>query len=501
MSAQANRRGWWIVALVLAVAVALATVVVNAASGTSAAAAVTLEPAAAPGTDPFTASVAIAPATGLPDNVQASVRATRKTFLVDASTHLLVAPGTAPGLYGGSGDKHVCDPQRLVAYLETNPDKGAAWAAVLGISTTQIASYVAALTPVVLTNDTLVTNHGYRDGHATTLQSVLEAGTAVMVDATGTPRVKCNCGNPLTPAPARTVSRTRGERWPGYDPTQVAVVQPGAAASSLTLVNIVTGDNYPQRTGGGSLSTSTTTAPVVPAGPAATKACGWFSEIDNAPGTFYGPVPRTVSLPAGVTVPKGAAVYAASSDAFFIAPAGYTCTATTSEDDARVMTIVKPTSKNRFVTFNDGGSVQNFSAGCSYFPEQRAAFEQSHYPGEECPAPPARVRTAEIPTGSSQLLAAVVEVPAGVVADSIGSEPRNGYGIKHPAATAPTLALFIAHWFLGPTPTASSAGSVQCTLEPSQAELCRSNLRLALAHSKIEDQVVARAALEKFLTA
>ena len=62
-----------------------------------------------------------------------------------------------------------------------------------------IGAYVDSLTPVVLTDDTLVTNHGYRDGHATTLPAVLQAGTAVMVDTLGVPRVKCNCGNPLTP--------------------------------------------------------------------------------------------------------------------------------------------------------------------------------------------------------------------------------------------------------------------------------------------------------------
>ena len=112
------------------------------------------------------------------------------------------------GLYGGSGDSHVCDPQQLIAFLQQHPDKASAWASILGISPSGIANYVNSLTPVVLTVDTLVTNHGFRNGRATTLQSVLQAGTAVMVDATGTPRVKCNCGNPLTPPQLITPSHT-----------------------------------------------------------------------------------------------------------------------------------------------------------------------------------------------------------------------------------------------------------------------------------------------------
>lgn len=45
--------------------------------------------------------------------------------------------------------------------------------------------------------DTRVTNHGFADGRATEIQSILQAGTAVFVDDTGLPVVKCSCGNPL----------------------------------------------------------------------------------------------------------------------------------------------------------------------------------------------------------------------------------------------------------------------------------------------------------------
>ena len=60
-----------------------------------------------------------------------------------------------------------------------------------------VPAFLRGLTPVVLRADTRVTNHGFRDGSATSFQSVLQAGTAVLVDDHGAPRVRCACGNPL----------------------------------------------------------------------------------------------------------------------------------------------------------------------------------------------------------------------------------------------------------------------------------------------------------------
>ena len=90
---------------------------------------------------------------------------------------------------------------------------------MLGITPEGIGDYVATLTPVVLLSDTVVTNHGFKNGHATTLTSVLQAGTAVMVDPQGVPRVKCNCGNPLTPPQVVPSDdwKVHGEAWDGFD--------------------------------------------------------------------------------------------------------------------------------------------------------------------------------------------------------------------------------------------------------------------------------------------
>ena len=101
---------------------------------------------------------------------------------------------------------------------------------------------------MILNSDTLVANHGYQHREATSFPSVLKAGTAVMVDATGMPRVKCNCGNPLTPPELFDLSTatTSGTSWPGYTPAAVLAVQPGAPAQTLTLVNVSTGIVYDQ---------------------------------------------------------------------------------------------------------------------------------------------------------------------------------------------------------------------------------------------------------------
>ena len=101
------------VVLLIAAAIGGITSVV----GGSSASAVTLEPAAQPGADPFTASVAIGPAADFPGNVRAIAVATRKTFPTDPKTHTLIAPGATPGLYGGSGDSHVCKPEQVVTFL------------------------------------------------------------------------------------------------------------------------------------------------------------------------------------------------------------------------------------------------------------------------------------------------------------------------------------------------------------------------------------------------
>jgi hypothetical protein len=161
--------------------------------------------------------------------------------------------GSHVGLYGGTLDTRTCDRNQLVLYLEQNPSKAAAWASVLGITTTDIPSYVNGLTPVLLRSDTLVTNHGYANGRATTIRSVLEAGTAVLVDDKGEPVTKCYCGNPLTPPTYYTPGYTPtyyGPRWSGFTGTSITIIQKTTIIiDTFTLVDPSSGKPFNRRRG------------------------------------------------------------------------------------------------------------------------------------------------------------------------------------------------------------------------------------------------------------
>jgi hypothetical protein len=166
-----------------------------------------------------------------------------------------IAQGGEPALYGGSRDTQVCDVETLVAFLTdpANSDKAEAWSDVLGVESAGIPDYVAGLTAVRLRYDTRVTNHGFSDGEATPFQSLLQAGTAVLVDNTGVPRVKCNCGNPLAePSPlgdtsesdaldVDSVAENPDDAWEGLDPATAVKVEPAdAALEEVTLVDFDT---------------------------------------------------------------------------------------------------------------------------------------------------------------------------------------------------------------------------------------------------------------------
>ena len=101
--------------------------------------------------------------------------------------------------FGGSGSLHVCDREALVKFLLSHKEERQAWADVLGIDSDKdsVSRYVRSLTPVTLTVDTRVTNHMFKNGRAVPFQSILAAGTAVLVDKYGRPVVRCKCGNPL----------------------------------------------------------------------------------------------------------------------------------------------------------------------------------------------------------------------------------------------------------------------------------------------------------------
>lgn len=112
-----------------------------------------------------------------------------------------------------------CDPAKLKRQLAERPAAAGAFAEILNIKTTEIDSFIDGLQSAVLTVPMQVTNHDYESGEPRELQSVLAAGTAVLVDDAGAPVVRCACGNPLKPAKERATEVTGAPE--GFDLAQV----------------------------------------------------------------------------------------------------------------------------------------------------------------------------------------------------------------------------------------------------------------------------------------
>ncbi len=208
-----------------------------------------------PGRDPFSGTVVV----GNPPGTKS------QTPIGASGGGVSTIPGDVPALYGGSRNEHVCDRQKLITFLQQNPDKAAAWAGVLGIDTADIATYIGTLTPLQLRADTRVTNHGFVNGHATSLQSVLQAGTAVLADDQGRPRVKCGCGNPLLDPIATPVTPVySGDDWPGFDPGNLsAVTSASVRVARFVVYDLRTGETFYRPRGTDGDEDQLTTPPAV----------------------------------------------------------------------------------------------------------------------------------------------------------------------------------------------------------------------------------------------
>ncbi|MEU8792316.1 DUF6777 domain-containing protein [Streptomyces sp. NPDC048643] len=207
----------------------------RAASG-SADGEVLLQPLSDRGPDPFTESTATA--TGTPPPV---TRTPQPTATGDQGPGSF--SGATPGLYGGTRNTGSCDVERQVGALAADPARNRAFAQSSGIAPESVPGYLRGLTSVVLRADTRVTDHGFRDGQATAFPAVLQAGTAVLVDDRGVPRVRCACGNPLgRPTATDADPATRGRPWRGYRPARVVVVTPAPVViTGLTIVDVTAG--------------------------------------------------------------------------------------------------------------------------------------------------------------------------------------------------------------------------------------------------------------------
>lgn len=254
-------RNWWKIGLPIAVVLAIlaTTLAVIALDDDPAGASeLVLEPISSVGQDPFSPPL-VPGAPGGPNPAPVSGEAGAVLDAINtpigalpptdysgvklptppAGTAVNVA-GSAPGLYGGTRLIDVCDREALVAFLTSDVAKGDAWASVHGITRAEIPDYVAGLTDVVLQVDTRVTNHGYRNGSPTAIDSVLQAGTAVLIDRYGVPRVRCYCGNPLLEARPLATDRPSltGTPWDGFDTNRAVIISPVDPVTELILDDV-----------------------------------------------------------------------------------------------------------------------------------------------------------------------------------------------------------------------------------------------------------------------
>lgn len=162
--------------------------------------------------------------------------------------------GTERGSHGRSGDGVSCNVEALIAYLvdPAHAQQASAWAGVIGIPPSEIRAYVTKLTPVRLRFDTRVVNYDYKDGQADGFEAVLQAGTSVLVDELGIPRMKCNCGNPLgEPGGSPDVSgdvqdfaKNPDDAWDRFDPNQVVTFTAGDSVNEFVLLDLDDGSAY-----------------------------------------------------------------------------------------------------------------------------------------------------------------------------------------------------------------------------------------------------------------
>ncbi len=242
--------GWWKVVLAIAVVAALgaglvAVVISDSGTETEAptASKLILLPVADPGTDAFSTPMVPSSPDGAPipdpqassgagsDQVdtiverlnppigdRADIDFSGLDLPESAPEQLMDVGGSTPALYGGTNIINVCDLGVLKRTLGADAERATAWAEVEGVGVDGIDEFLDGLTDVILQADTRVTSHGYRNEVADAVDSVLQAGTAILVDELGIPRVRCYSGNPVRWArPLDDADPAlAGRRWDGF---------------------------------------------------------------------------------------------------------------------------------------------------------------------------------------------------------------------------------------------------------------------------------------------
>lgn len=162
---------------------------------------------------------------------------------LDAPTGEVVG-SDAPGIYGTGGEADACEASDLANLFVDEAEHTRDFAEIIGVDPEEMSSYIMGLTSTYLARDTWVTNYYLDDaGQLASYQSVMEAGTAVLVDSYGVPRVRCASGSPLQERNEDLADPRSGEpTWEDYNGKDVVSVAPGDELDELDYIDVNNGD-------------------------------------------------------------------------------------------------------------------------------------------------------------------------------------------------------------------------------------------------------------------
>ena len=188
--------------------------------------------------------------------------------------------GTDDGVFAGSAGVAPCLPDELIAALTPDAANTTAWAEVQQIPVDEVESFISGLTSIVMAADTRVTDHVLIDGTAEPRQAVLQAGTAVMVDEFGAPRVRCASGSPLAPPePVEDSTAYVGAAWDTFATGTTAAVLPAPTpVEEFVLTDVGGGPDFIRPVG----SSGATDRPLLPGEVLATGTFTSFTGLDPA---------------------------------------------------------------------------------------------------------------------------------------------------------------------------------------------------------------------------
>ena len=142
------------------------------------------------------------------------------------------------------------------------------------------------------------------------------------------------------------------------------------------------------------------------------------------------PVPASTVLPQSISLPPETTVFGtglpgSSVVAYSLAPAGFTCNASTGADGSFVISLDAPGSRRPSLTYDysPGGFGLQLDLACPYIPAIRAADAALRRGQQNCAYPGGDV-VAQVATGVQDLWAATVRIPPGVTDPNLPHRQR-----------------------------------------------------------------------------